>query len=159
MSDEQVELYIHAFFKVSPRRDNCTAPAYEWLQFLDLYNEREGHYVLNNQEMDVVRPYCEANLQVELTPDDFIRLLHLVRHNKLQREPSDTPVPTVATVTAAAVHPNPLLDSRPRSSRLLSRKKDYYNASGRASLNHPSIVSIYSFLIHCFDSLIYLLID
>ncbi|GAA5809331.1 hypothetical protein MFLAVUS_002739 [Mucor flavus] len=134
LSDEQVELYIHAFFKVSPRRDNCTAPAYEWLQFLDLYNEREGHYVLNNQEMDVIRPYCEANSEVELTPDDFIRLLHLVRHNKLEPEPTHT-----TNGTATAAHSKPLFDSRPRSSRLLSRKKDYYSASGRASLNHPSI--------------------
>ncbi|KAI8087320.1 hypothetical protein BDF21DRAFT_414134 [Thamnidium elegans] len=136
LSDEQVELYIHAFFKVSPRRDNGTAPAYEWLQFLDLYNEREGHYVLNTQEMVAIRPYCESNSEVELTPDDFIRLLHLVRHNKLQPEPAAA---DAATAAAAATHSKPLLDSRPRSSRLLSRKKNYYNAPSRVSPNHPSI--------------------
>lgn len=154
LSDEQVELYIHAFFKVSPRRENRTAPAYEWLQFLDLYNEREGHYILNNQEMDVIRPYCEANSEVELTPDDFIRLLHLVRHNKLEPEPTHT---TNGTATATAAHSKPLLDSRPRSSRLLSRKKDYYSASGRASLNHPSIVSSIYTRFHCLTSKLFII--
>lgn len=122
LTDEQVELYIQAFFKVSPRRNNGTAPAYEWLQFLDLYNEREGHYVLNAQQMMAIRPYCEANAEIEMTPEDFIRLLFLVRHNKL--EPS-------------------ILDSRPTRSSRASKKNEYFDVLGRSSPNHPSVVSSY----------------
>ncbi|KAG2206250.1 hypothetical protein INT47_007263 [Mucor saturninus] len=151
LTDEHVVLYIQTFFKVSPRCATGAAPAGEWLQFLELYNEREGHYILTDQQMDTVRPYCQINAEVEMTPEDFIILIYLVRHNLPQpthpNTHSDTHPNTPSPASPAgqssrkedeitpqmSVSTKQLLDSRPRSSRLISR--GYYRAQN--SPTHP----------------------
>lgn len=121
-----MELYVQSLFKVSPRYSTRTAPAHEWFELLNMYNEREGHYILTQQQMDTIAPYCDANQDVEMTPEDFIRLLFLIRHDKIHQAPVVESSVRTKTTTAAA---KKLLDSRPRSSRLLSRKKYYDEAS------------------------------
>lgn len=138
MTDEGVETYVHAFFQRSPKYSMGTAPALEWLQFLELFNELNGRYILTEQQLTSIIPYCELNQDVEMTPDDFIRLLHLIRHQQ----------DTAPTSSA-------LLDSRPRSSKLLSKKyydnnstsrSRYNNSSSRSrySSNHPDFMSDYN---------------
>lgn len=126
-------LYILAFFKVSPRYDNGAAPANEWLQFLELYNEREGHFILTDLQMEAIRPYCEINAEVEMTPEDFIRLIYLIRHGHMQPTFEETEEIT----PQMSVSTKQLFDSRPRSSKLIS--KNYYQRS--KSPSHPIMVS------------------
>jgi hypothetical protein len=120
---------------VSPRSATGTAPAYEWLQFLELYNEREGHYILTHQQMASIKPYCEMNQDVEMTPHDFIRLIHIIRRDK-----SITPQQSVSTPLTSTT--KKLFDSRPRSSKLISKKSLSHYYEDRASTNHPDNVSV-----------------
>jgi hypothetical protein len=119
-------MYVHAFFEISPKYATGTAPAREWLQFLNLFNEREDKYILTRQQLETIVPYCELNQDVEMTPEDFIRLLYLIRHEKIKETNTTT---------------KNLFDSRPRSSKLISKK--YYNHSSHYSTNHPDFISDY----------------
>lgn len=157
LSDHKVELYVQSLFKVSARSSTKTAPAHEWFELLNMYNEREGQYILTQHQLNTIAPYCEANQDVEMTPEDFIRLLYLIRHDKIHQTPPPPPpvetqpkrsttVAANTTTTASTAAAKKLLDSRPRSSRILSRQSYFSMHShddsndmfgGRGSPNHP----------------------
>ncbi|CAO3625646.1 unnamed protein product [Mucor fragilis] len=130
MSDEQVEKYIHVFFKNSPRANNGTAPTFEWLQFLEMFNEQQNHYILTEQQKKAIKPYCIQNPDLEMTPEEFVKLLAIIRHEATVEERR----PRANSSTPSARR---LFDSRPRSSRLISSKSATTYYDDRASTNHP----------------------
>lgn len=130
MSDEQVEKYIHVFFSSSPKANSGTAPTFEWLQFLEMFNEQQNYFILTEQQKKAIKPYCIQNPDLEMTPEEFIRLLSIIRH-----EPSiEEPKPRISSSTPAT---RKLFDSRPRSSKLISSKSTTTYYDDRASTNHP----------------------
>jgi len=130
MSDQQVEKYIHIFFSNSPRANSGTAPTFEWLQFLEMFNEQQNHYILTEQQKKAIKPYCIQNPDLEMTPEEFIKLLAIIRHEATVEERR----PRATSSTPAARR---LFDSRPRSSRLISSKSATTYYDDRASTNHP----------------------
>ncbi|KAK4515768.1 transcriptional repressor [Mucor velutinosus] len=130
MSDEQVERYIHVFFSNSPRANSGTAPTFEWLQFLEIFNEQQNHYILTEQQKKAIKPYCIQNPDLEMTPEEFVRLLAIIRHEATVEERK----PRATSSTPATKR---LFDSRPRSSRLISSKSATTYYDDRASTNHP----------------------
>lgn len=130
MSDQQVEKYIHIFFSNSPRANSGTAPTFEWLQFLEMFNEQQNHYILTEQQKKAIKPYCIQNPDLEMTPEEFIKLLAIIRHEATVEE--RRPRATLSTPAARR-----LFDSRPRSSRLISSKSATTYYDDRASTNHP----------------------
>jgi hypothetical protein len=119
MSDEGTEEYITRLFAISPRAVRGTASAKEWLEFIDKYNEHDSHVVLNERQKKTIEPYCTINDDVEMTPDDFLKLIRIVRHET-------PPSPTLSNSA------NLLNDARPRSSRLVgNRPTPSFSSSAR----------------------------
>ena len=140
LDDENVEVYVKAIFKISPRYCTGTAPAGEWLEFLYLHNEREGRYILTADQLNSITPYCQVNQHVEMTPDDIIRLIYLIRHEKIQ--------PTVVNKEKPRLFDH---TTRPRSSSVMNGRRysimsnddnssNYYHYSDDESINHPGEV-------------------
>lgn len=121
---------------------------------MELYNEREGHYILTRQQKNAIKPYCEMNHDVEMTPEDFIRLLYLIRRENL----NNMQQPLQQSVSTPLTQSKKLFDgARPRSSRLMNKKSlsSYYE--DRESVNHPDHVSslywgfcMRKFLMNCY---------
>ncbi|KAG1052127.1 hypothetical protein G6F43_005714 [Rhizopus delemar] len=80
MSDNILETYMNTVFQCTPRRDRGTAPAEEWWQLLSVINVHENHYMLTQEEIDALEPYCLNNPEMEMTPQDFVRLISMVRY-------------------------------------------------------------------------------
>jgi hypothetical protein len=112
MSALSVEEYIKQLFHISPKKLRGTASVREWLEFIEQYNHCNGQVVLNQAQRKLIQPYCTTNEDLEMTPDDFIRLIHLVRDQNKQ-------LPQVSVSTPS---PSSLLfsSSRPRSSKVVN---------------------------------------
>ncbi|CEP15351.1 hypothetical protein [Parasitella parasitica] len=128
MSDEQVEEYIRVLFSSSPRANFETAPAEEWLQFLEKFNQQQNFFILSEQQKKALRPYCVQNPDLEMTPDEFIMLLSVIRNDPSKEEQSSR----TATSTPASRN---LFSSR--SPKLISGKSATGYYDDRASTNHP----------------------
>jgi hypothetical protein len=75
--------------------------------------------VLNERQKKTIEPYCTINDDVEMTPDDFLKLIRIVRHE----------TPPSPTLSRSA---NLLDDARPRSSRLVgNRPTPSFSSSAR----------------------------
>jgi hypothetical protein len=139
MSDSDAKQYIHLIFDKSPKSYSGTAPAHEWLQFLDRFNERQNYYILTELQKRAIKPYCDMNQDLEMTPDEFISLVLLIRHNDNQPQQQQE-----------TRHP---FESRPRSNLLLNTSKStmsYFD--DRNSTNHPdSSVRANTLLFHFID--------
>lgn len=138
MTDEMIEQYIHAVFDASPKSHCATAPASEWLDVLYKYNEHDGHYMLTTVQQIAIKPYCEMNGDLEMTPEEIISLIYLIRHGHQKRD--ITPHASASTPimrTASSIRAKKLLDSRPRSSKILSQRAYSYYDDDRSSINHP----------------------
>lgn len=145
MDDEKVAKYIKVFFDHSPRAASGSAPAAEWLEFLKLFNKSDEDYMLSESERKAVLPYCQQNPELEMTPEEFTSLLHLVRHAE---EKFDTPItplhaartstkPDTPHVRASYNRARNVMDSRPRSSKILNTNRSYSYYDDRTSINHP----------------------
>ncbi|EPB88367.1 hypothetical protein HMPREF1544_04833 [Mucor circinelloides 1006PhL] len=95
-----------------------------------MFNEQQNHYILTEQQKKAIKPYCIQNPDLEMTPEEFIKLLAIIRHEATVEERR----PRATSSTPAARR---LFDSRPRSSRLISSKSATTYYDDRASTNHP----------------------
>ncbi|KAG1436973.1 hypothetical protein G6F56_013323 [Rhizopus delemar] len=79
MPDASVELYLITVFQCTPRKDQVTAPLEEWYELLPIINVRENYYILSPDELGALEPYCSKNPKLEMSPEDFTRLIGMVR--------------------------------------------------------------------------------
>ncbi|KAI8063661.1 uncharacterized protein B0P05DRAFT_555199 [Gilbertella persicaria] len=79
MSDEAVEKYITLLFERSPASKRATAPLLDWYSLLTKFNEQQNYYILTQKEMDEFKCYGDMNPDLEMTPEEIIRLVYVLR--------------------------------------------------------------------------------
>jgi hypothetical protein len=112
MSALSVEEYIKQLFHISPKKLRGTASVREWLEFIERYNHYNGQVVLNQAQRKLIQPYCTTNEDLEMTPDDFIQLIHLVRDQNKQQPQVSVSTPSPSSLLFSS--------SRPRSSKVVN---------------------------------------
>ncbi|OBZ88544.1 hypothetical protein A0J61_03400 [Choanephora cucurbitarum] len=118
MNNEDVEEYINVLFSKSTKGERATACTIDWLDFLQEYNVQQGYYVLTEDELQEMEAYCAANPDLEMTPDEFVRLIYTVRDLPDDSIGSYYPVQDNTTGyfqdRESTNHPGPQIQTSPR---------------------------------------------
>ncbi|KAI8981034.1 hypothetical protein BDB01DRAFT_851447 [Pilobolus umbonatus] len=148
LTDAETEKYIMSIYESTSKALFSTASTMEWWEFINKYNVVDNHYILTPEQTTAIEPYCKNNPDLEMTPREFINLIKLIRTTPLTDKEQEeiTPQMSASSVVASSKpmavpttsRSSSLLDSRPRSSKMLSNsfsKKSYYDDT--ESTSHP----------------------
>ncbi|KAI8339299.1 hypothetical protein BD560DRAFT_25105 [Blakeslea trispora] len=120
MHNEDVENYLQVLFDKSSKGERATACMLEWFDFLQAFNIQKGYYILTQDELSELETYCTANEDLEMTPDEFIRLIHAIRDIPEGSINSYSPYPIQDTTTVyfhdreSTNHPDPNIPTTAR---------------------------------------------
>ncbi|KAI9262663.1 hypothetical protein BY458DRAFT_515027 [Sporodiniella umbellata] len=126
MSDSAVEAYITTVFQCTPRKHQVTAPMEEWWALLPIINVRENYYIFTDEEIAALEPYCNNNPKAEMSPQDFTRLIGMIREADSEIQEPQIEITPEMSVSASLRHNN---------GNNNSNRMNYYDDI--ESLHHP----------------------
>ncbi|CEJ03988.1 hypothetical protein RMCBS344292_17959 [Rhizopus microsporus] len=101
MTDANLQAYITTVFQCTSRRHESTAPIEEWWKLLPIINEHENYYILTAEEIAALETYCINNLEVEMTPLEFVKLLDLVRYSDSEIEEDEIEITPQMSISSS----------------------------------------------------------
>ncbi|CEG69480.1 hypothetical protein RMATCC62417_05547 [Rhizopus microsporus] len=101
MTDANLQAYITTVFQCTSRRHESTAPIEEWWKLLPIINEHENYYILTAEEIVALETYCINNLEVEMTPLEFVKLLDLVRYSDSEIEEDEIEITPQMSISSS----------------------------------------------------------